>query len=165
MKISYILLLFVFYGNFYSQKKDQIISLKPEALLHKINKNKKPVIIQFWNPNCEDVNNILKEYQFLENRYANVIDFYFIGVTDKKSLVFKDLKKAHYNYKIYIIDINYEKNINKRKEKFTKKMSKILKINNNDFITLVFDRNHKVIYHGDLLKIEPSKFKEIAICN
>lgn len=60
MKISYILLLLVFYGNSYSQKKDQIISLKPEALLHKINKNKKPVIIQFWNPNCEDVNNILK---------------------------------------------------------------------------------------------------------
>lgn len=44
-------------------------------------------------------------------------------------------------------------------------MSKILKIKNNDFITLVFDRNHKVLYQGDLLKIEPSKFKEIAISN
>ena len=163
MKLSYIILGLVFYGYSFSQKNSQIVSLKPEALLNKISENKNPAIIQFWNPNCKNVNDILKEYQLLEKKWSKTIDFYFIGITNKESLVIKDLKQAHYNYKIYIIDVNFEKDIYKRKGKFTKEISKILKIKNNDFIALVFDRNHKVIYQGDLLKIEPYRFKELAI--
>ena len=160
MKIFYSILFLFFFGCSFSQKNNQIISLKPESLLHKILGNNKPAIIQFWNPNCENVKNILKEYKLLEKKYSNTIDFYFIGITNRQSLVVNDLKVTNYNYKIYIIDVNFEKEILKRKERFTKEISKILKIKSNDFITLVLNKNHKVIYQGDLLKIEPYKFKE-----
>lgn len=154
--IFIIALILLSYNIIYSQ---EIIYITPQQLVKNMKNSNKATVIQFWVPNCDAAQEIITEYKKLEEQYYSKIDFYFLGLTNKKELVENLVKTNNYKGRIYIIDPSVNEDIIVRKEVFAQELCSLLDLKSKDFITMYLNRNDKKIYYGNNLDIKESKIK------
>ncbi|KOS05034.1 hypothetical protein AM493_02525 [Flavobacterium akiainvivens] len=130
------------------------VHLTPEQLYKEISTDNKATVIQFFNPNCEDVVQIVSRYKALQERYAATVVFYFIGITSKDSLMENLAQKTGYTANLYVADASVEADLYERRQAFCKKLMALVKGNNNDFLTLYLNKQDKLIYVGDDVDIK-----------
>lgn len=160
MKIFVFYLLALLSLQAYAQ--DNIIYITPQQLAENIKKNtSKATVIQYWVPNCANAAEIITHFNELESKYSQDVEFYFIGITNKKELVTALLEKTGFSYKIYIADPLVNDDLQNRKETFSKKLCQLLTLKKKDFITMYINKKDTVIYYNDAIDIEEEKLKEI----
>ena len=143
----------------YAQK--EIYSLTPEKLALEIQSSKKPSIVQFWVPNCENNIEIVKRYKILMEKYGTDINFYFVGITNKEELVQDLMIKTNYKHNFYIIDKSISpEDLYLRKETFNKIFTKLISGNKKDFITGFFAIGNNFNLTNNI-KIKESKIKKL----
>jgi len=141
----------------------QVIHLTPQQLIDNIKKTeRKSTVIQFWNPNCKEVSEIVSEYKAAEDTYSKTTDFYFVAVTSKDELITKAIAVNNYKYNLYVVDASVEPDLYERRQTFCKQLCRLLKIKEADFLTLCLDNKDKVMYigdaaYGDIKKVIPAK--------
>jgi len=155
MKYILTILSFVFSVCIYSQ--GQVLYITPTHISEHITsiKNRK-TILQFWNPNCKEVKDILKEYKAAEAAHKDT-DFYFIAITSKDTLITNAITQSNYPYQLYVADAAVNPDLYKRMASFCKKMCALLHIKESEFLTLCLDRNDKVTYIGDAVYTDIEK--------
>jgi len=158
LRLLNILLLTAYHVASHSQ---EIIYITPPQLFDEIKNSSKASVVQYWVPNCANVDDIVIEYKNLQNAYSNNIDFYFLGLTNKEELVANVVKKTGYNYKIYIIDKSVDVELPRRKETFSKEFCKLLDIEESDFITMYLDTDDSVKIKSNDIKLKKVKLKKI----
>jgi len=142
--------------------QQSIIYLTPEKLVENIRTNTiKASVIQFWIPNCANAEDIITNYSDLENQYSGDVDFYFIGITNKESLVRTLIKNTRFRHKIYIADPLVNQDLTIRRETFAARVCHLLNLKKNDFLTMYIDKKDKMTYYGDAIYIDPKKLKKI----
>jgi len=142
--------------------QDNVQYITPSELKKNIDNSKKPTVLQFWIPNCANADEIITEYQRLEEKFGKEVNFYFIGITNKAALVNDLIRKGDYTHNIYIADTAIDKNINSRKETFCKVLNSFFNRKSPfDFITLFLDKNGKLFYAGDRLKLKDRQIKNL----
>ncbi|TRW24345.1 hypothetical protein FMM05_10970 [Flavobacterium zepuense] len=160
MKTTLLLLLSTFSSAIFAQ---QVIHITPQQLMDNIRKTEgKSTVIQFWNPNCKEVSEIVTEYKAAEEGYSKTTDFYFIAITSKDELIVKAIAENNYKYNLYVVDASVQPDLYERRQTFCKQLSKLLKIKEADFLSLCLDKNDKVTYTGDaaysdIKKVIPTK--------
>lgn len=160
MKIFVFYLLALLSLQAYAQ--DNIIYITPQQLAENIKNNtSKATVIQYWVPNCANATEIITHFNELESKYSQDIEFYFVGITNKKELVTALLEKTGFSHKIYIADPSVNDDLQNRKETFSKKLCQLLTLKKKDFITMYINKKDKVIYYNDAIDIEEEKLKEI----
>jgi len=147
MKTKLLLLLLAFSSAIFAQ---QVIHITPQQLIDNIRKTEdKSTVIQFWNPNCKEVSEIVTEYKAAEEAYSKTTDFYFIAITSKDDLITKSITENNYKYNLYVVDASVEPDLYERRQTFCIQLCQLLKIKETDFLTLCLDKKDKVIYTGD----------------
>jgi len=160
MKFCFLLLLFMLSLCGFAQTS--IIYLTPEQLVENIKNNtSKATVIQFWIPNCDAAEKIVTHYNELENEYSTKVDFYFIGITNKETLVSTLIEKTGFKHKIYIADPAVNEDITIRRETFAARVCQLLNLKKNDFLTMYLDTKGKVTYYGDSIDVEKNKLKKV----
>jgi thiol-disulfide isomerase/thioredoxin len=150
--------LFVFSASAFAQK---IVHLTPQQLIDSSKASGRPAIIQFWIPNCAASKEIVIKYKQLQEEYGTEADFYFIGITNKDSLVSNLVSATGYNHKIYVADAAVAEDLMDRRSVFCNEVCRLLGTKEKDFITLYLDKNNTPIYIGDDLEIKPKKIKKL----
>lgn len=144
--------------------QESIIYITPEQIVENIKKHPdRSTVVQFWVPNCAKAAEIVTHYNELENNYPSGVDFYFVGITNKKELVDALLKKTDFKHTIYIADPSVNNDLIERKESFSVKLCKLLKIKEMDFNTMYIDKKGKVTYYGEEIDIEKDKLKKVML--
>ncbi|MDO5616260.1 MAG: hypothetical protein Q4G16_08730, partial [Cruoricaptor ignavus] len=93
-------------------------------------------------------------------KYGNHIDFYFIGITNKESLVEDLMEEVGFNSNLYIIDKEISPNdLVNRKKKFNKDFIFLLKKRKTDFITGYINRKLSKINLNNSIKVNEQKLK------
>jgi thiol-disulfide isomerase/thioredoxin len=160
MKYYLLFVLSLFTFSIYAQ--NNIIYLTPEELVNNIkNDTLKAAVIQFWIPNCANAKEIVTHYKELEDQYGAKVNFYFIGITNKETLVDTLIEDTAYKYNIYIAAPSVNDDITIRRETFAAKVCHLLNLKKSDFLTMYLKKNGKVIYYGDAIDIKKSKLKEV----
>jgi len=159
MKSILTIILFLFSINLYPQQ--QALHITPAQISEHIKSTKnKKTVLQFWNPNCKEVEDILKQYKAAEAMH-NDTDFYFIAITSKDTLITNAIKDNNYPYKLYVADAAVNPDLYERMASFCKKMCALLNIKKSEFLTMYLDKNDKVIYAGDAAYNEIEKIMNI----
>ncbi|MDV6169802.1 thioredoxin domain-containing protein [Flavobacterium sp. DG1-102-2] len=142
--------------------QQSIVYITPDQLIENIKSNTtKATVIQFWIPNCANAKEIVAHYNKLENQYTNVVDFYFIGITNKESLVSTLIESTNFSHKIYIADPLVNEELPARRETFAARVCQLLQLKKSDFLTMYIDKKGKVTYYGDAIDVEPEKLKKV----
>lgn len=135
MKFFYLFIAILFTINFKAQNTP--VRVEPEELFEKIKSSDRPSVIQFWVPNCKEREEIVHAYKELVEKHSEKIDFYFIGITNLPNLIIEIDTKLKFDYPLYYIGGNKDKDLMKRREEFANRLLELL--NNGvgeDFITL-----------------------------
>lgn len=160
MKGIFSILLLILSVFIYAQQ--EIYTVTPEKLALKIQSSKKPSIVQFWVPNCENNIEVVERYKILMEQYGTFINFYFVGITNKEDLVQDLMMKTDYNYNFYIIDKSISpEDLNARKETFNKIFTKLFSARKKDFITGYFAKENNSFSLTNRIKIRESKIKKL----
>ena len=126
MKSIISILLFLFSMSLYPQQ--QVLHITPAQISeHMTTTKNKKTVLQFWNPNCKEVKDILKQYKAAEAMH-NDTDFYFIAITSKDTLITNAIKDNNYPYKLYVADAAVNPDLYERMASFCKKMCALLNI-------------------------------------
>ena len=145
----------------HSYSQENIVYITPAQLAENIKNSSNATLVKFWVPNCAAAPEIVKEFKELEAAYPGTIDFYFLGLTNKKELVENLVNTIGYSHKIYIIDPSVHTDLVTRKETFAKQLCALLGIRQKDFIMLSLDKNDKKIYCGDAVETEKAKLQKL----
>lgn len=160
--MKHYLILFILLCTASIQAQGSIEYITPEQLVTNIKNNtSKATVIQFWVPNCANAKEIVTHYNELEKQYSTEVHFYFIGITNKETLVSTLIENTGFKHKIYIASPSVNEDITMRRETFSAKVCDLLKLDNNDFITMYLDKKGKVTYYGDAIDIEKSELKKV----
>lgn len=141
--------------------QDNIIYITPQQLAENIKNSTKATVLQYWVPNCANAAEIVTHFGEMQNNHSQDVDFYFVGITNKKELITALLEKTGYSHKIYIADPSVNDDLQSRKETFSKKLCQLLTLKKKDFITMYINKKDKVIYYNDAIDIEEDKLKEM----
>lgn len=141
----------------FSQK---VVHITPQQLADKIKKNSKATVVQFWIPNCANVDEIVAEYKRLEEEHGGAVNFYFVGITNKDELVTAVIQRTGYKNNLYVADPSVAE-IYARKKAFAKALCAGLDTKPTDFITLYLGCNDKVVYKGNAIDVSEKKLKKI----
>jgi len=138
------------------------VHITPQQLFTDVQKMQgSATVIQFWNPNCAEVADIIKEYKTAVTSNPDV-DFYFIAITSKVELVNIAIDANSYKNDLYIVNPSVDADLYERRQTFCRQLCKLLKIDEADFLTLCLDKNDMLTYIGDaayadIAKIIPTK--------
>lgn len=142
--LSLLTLLMIFTGKIYAQHK--ITHLSATELVEKLYKgDKRASVVQYWIPNCATAESQVQQFKIWQETYGNQIDFYFIGITNKDSLVLNLIDKTNYTYPLYIIDATVDANLNQRMQTFSMQLNQLLKRKPQSFITLYWNNKKQAI--------------------
>lgn len=156
MKSIFITLMLFFSICIYSQQ--QVVHITPQQIADHIeNTSSRKTVIQFWNPNCKEVLDIVKEYKAITDAHDKETDFYFVAITSKDSLIINAIKESNYTYTLYVADASVNPDLYERMSAFCKKMCRLLHIEETKFLTLCLDKNDNVTYKGDAVFNEIEK--------
>lgn len=144
----------------YSQS--EIVYLTPEKLYEDIRNSGKYSVIQFWVPSCKNNVEIVTNYKLLVDKYGAEINFYFIGITNKESLVTDLITQTGYNSKLYIIDKSILPNdLFNRKKVFNEKFTQYLSSKKKDFITGYIKSNFSEVTLNNKINVNESKIERV----
>ncbi len=164
---KYIKILFLCFGIASSLKGQNVMDSKPisitaEYLYQKIKTAEKPVIVQFWIPNCSNSAEIIQEYDETVKNYGQKIDFYFIGITDSDALFLSKLKGNKYINKNYFMISNIENQaLVKCKKNFCLALCKLMNVSPKEFITVCVNKTKHKTYFTDDVDITKKMIKRL----
>jgi len=131
--------------------------IEPEDIFERIKLSDKPAIVQFWVPNCKAKEEIIQAYKKLVEKYSTEIDFYFVGITNLPNLIIELDNKFKFDYPLYYIGGDKNKDLMERKVEFSNQLLKLL--NNGeggDFITL-YIKDLKNINYDESIDVDIEK--------
>ncbi len=156
-----IILSLLVFVSIQSHSQENIVYITPAQLAENIKNSSNATLVKFWVPNCEAAPEIVKEFKELEDTYPGTIDFYFLGLTNKKELVEHLVNTIGYSHTIYIIDPSVHTNLVTRKETFAEQLCALLGIRQKDFIMLSLDKKDKMMYCGDAIETKKAKLQKL----
>lgn len=131
--------------------------IEPEELFEKIKSSDRPSVVQFWVPNCKAKEEIVQAYKELVEKHSEKIDFYFVGITNLPDLIIELDTKLKFDYPLYYIGGNKDKDLMERREEFANRLLELL--NNGiggDFITL-YIKDLKNINYDESIDVDMKK--------
>jgi thiol-disulfide isomerase/thioredoxin len=164
---KYIWVLFLYFGTTDLLKSQNIINLKPtqvtaEHIHQKLKTAEKPVIVQFWIPNCSNSAEIIQQYNEVIKNYGQKIDFYFIGITNSDTLFCSKLQGNEYINKNYFMISNIEhQELVKCKQKFCLALCKLMNLKIKDFLTIYVNKSKNKAYTTDDIDITKKMIKKL----
>lgn len=158
--ISITAMLLFFNSTAYSQST--IITLTADQLAEKlINGNKPASVVQYWIPNCAAAESIVENFKHWEEQYNDQIDFYFVGITNRDSLILNLIQKGNYSYPLYVVDPIVDSNLNQRMQTFSVQLNKLLQRKPQSFITLYYNRKEKTIQFDKKAMVNEKKLLQL----
>ena len=108
-------------------------------------------------PNCKAKEEIVQAYKELVEKHSEKIDFYFVGITNLPDLIIELDTKLKFDYPLYYIGGNKDKDLMERREEFANRLLELL--NNGiggDFITL-YIKDLKNINYDESIDVDMKK--------
>ena len=152
-KYTWVLLLYFGVANLLNCQN--IVDLKPvhittEHIHQKIRTADKPIIVQFWIPNCSNSAEIIQQYNEIIKKYGQKIDFYFIGITNSDTLFCSKLKGNQFiNINYFMISNTEHQELVKCKQNFCFALCKLMNLKAKDFLTIYVNKSKNKTYVTD----------------
>lgn len=140
-----LLLLSAISGN----SQENISFITPQQLYDQVRQRARPAIVQFWIPNCAAAPATVQTYDSLQKTAGESVDFYFIGVTNKKALVQNLIRQSGFADTLYIADTIVAPDINQRMKTFSRAFIRLAGRERKRFLTAYyFPEKGRFIFTG-----------------
>ena len=163
LKVSIMLMVnLLFYYKIYAQNVGYTY-ITPDSLFSLIQNSPKISIIQYWVPSCENATRNLHKYANLHRENSEDVDFYFIALTKKISLLEELERKVNFNSSIYLMDtLNSGSDLFENKSTFNKQFFFFFGLKKKeDFLIAYIHKKSGTMIFTDKLKIDEKKIRKM----
>jgi hypothetical protein len=138
-----------------------IATVSPPELFERMQQAKRPVVVQFWIPNCSQASETLKEYDSLQKVWGGQIDFYLVGITNKPELIEKAVAASGYSRTLYMADTTTSGRIEEHMKNFSTAFSMLAGKGAHDWITVYYSPVKERYSTNKSIKISERKLRKL----